>query len=600
MWVAALVVTVTVGATAVAVGASGATKVQRLSDNSGTLALGSPTPPVSLNPAENGAGQSELYMDLAYASLIRANPNGSYSPNLAASFRYIGKGNQRFEIVLRKGLKFSDGTPLNSQAVKTYLNYFGKAGGPLAASESDITNIATPNATTVVLTLSAANPAMPYFFSEDGLLGAIISPKAIAGNVSALGTTTDGAGPYELNTSDTVQGSSYVFTPNPHYYVPSARHYAKVVVHVYSSFNTAFEALQSGQVQWEQSSTTYVSQAKSAGLAAVIRPNGMNGLFITDTGGSIVPALANLQVRQAINYALDRPALASAIEQSAGVPLEQIEAPGFQGYSKTAEATYSYDVTKAKSLLTQAGYPNGFTFNCVTDGFNPTDEPLAEAIAQELSAIGVTMNITTDATFSNFAADFFTGKFPTTVFTWGSANMFYVAGQLVMPTGVMNLFKNSNPAMIALYNKASAAAPTAANKLWQQLSTLITQQAWFAPAIVAQNVFLVKKNLSGVNDGLVYPDPDFFANSAPHVVVSRITGVAVSGRRVVMRVLGSNFSGTPKVTSNAAGTTVRVAKTSSSVLSLLVTTRAGTGKGVHLLTIRFANGQVRKIRYNVS
>ncbi|MHB8335066.1 MAG: sugar ABC transporter substrate-binding protein [Acidimicrobiales bacterium] len=87
---------------------------------------------------------------------------------------------------------------------------------------------------------------------------------------------------------------------------------------------------------------------------------------------------------------------------------------------------------------------------------------------------------------------------------------------------------------------------------------------------------------------------------APRVVVSRITGVAVPGRRVVMRVLGSNFSGTPKVTSNAAGTTVRVARTRSSVLSLLVTTRAGTGKGVHLLTIRFSNGQVRKIRYNVS
>jgi NitT/TauT family transport system substrate-binding protein len=85
-----------------------------------------------------------------------------------------------------------------------------------------------------------------------------------------------------------------------------------------------------------------------------------------------------------------------------------------------------------------------------------------------------------------------------------------------------------------------------------------------------------------------------------NVVVSRITGVAVPGRAVVMRVLGSNFSKTSKVTSNAVGTTVRVVKTKSTVLSLLVTTRAGTGAGVHLLTIRFANGQVGKIRYNVS
>jgi ABC-type transport system substrate-binding protein len=498
-------------ALAAAVSASGHIQSQSLSGGSGTLTLGSPTPPVSMNPVLNGAGQSELYMDLAYASLIRANPDGSYSPNLAASYRYIGSGNRKFEIVLQKGLKFSDGTPLNSQAVKTYLNYVGKANGPFSADEHDISNIATPNATTVVLSLNAPNPAEPYFFSEDGLLGDIVSPKALAGDVSVLGTTTDGAGPYELNTSETVTGSSYVYTPNPYYYAPSQRHFAKVVVKIYASFNTAFQALQSRQVQWVQSSTTYVGQARSAGLATVIRPNGTNGLFILDRAGTVAPAFGNLQVRQAINYALDRPALAGAIEQSAGVPLDQIEAPGFQGYSKKAEAFYTFNVAKAKSLLAQAGYPNGFTFNVVTDGFNPTDEPLAEAMAQELKAIGITMTITTDATFSNFASDVFSKKYPAIVFTWGSANMYYVAKQLVMPTGVLNLFNNSNPAMIRLYWKAAKSPPAIADKLWQQLSELITQQAWFAPAIVAQNVFLASKTLTGVNDGLVYPDPAFFA-----------------------------------------------------------------------------------------
>jgi peptide/nickel transport system substrate-binding protein len=498
------------GALAVAVSASGHTQGQR-SANSGTLTLGSPTPPISLNPAENGAGQSELYMDLAYASLIRANPNGSYSPNLAASWRYIGKGNRKFEIVLHKGLKFSDGTPLNSQAVKTYLDYYGKANGPFASNEKIISNIATPNPTTVVLTLSVANPALQYIFSEDGLLGDIISPKAIAGNTSALGTTTDGAGPYELNTSETVEGSSYVFTPNPYYYDPSGRHYAKVVVNVYSSFNTAFQAVEAGQVQWVQSSTTYVGQAKSAGLATVIRPNGVNGLFILDHAGTIVPAFANVKVRQAINYALNRPALASAIEQSAGVPLEQLESPGFQGYSKQAESTYSYDVAKAKSLLAQAGYPNGLTFNCITDGFNPTDEPLAEAIQQELSAIGVTMKITTDATFPSYASDELSGKYPATVFTWNSGAMYYVVDELLGPDGVINPFHNSNPAITTLTKKASSAPLATGNKVWQRLSLLVTKQAWFAPAIVAENVFLTSKNLTGADDGLVYPDPDFFS-----------------------------------------------------------------------------------------
>ena len=102
-------------------------------------------------------------------------------------------------------------------------------------------------------------------------------------------------------------------------------------------------------------------------------------------------------------------------------------------------------------------------------------------------------------------------------------------------------------------------------------------------------------------------DPTFVQNfllanglNSAHVVGSRIAGAAVPGKRVAMRALGSNFYGTPKVKSNAAGTTVRVVKTQSKVLNLLVTTRAGTGKGIHVLTFRFAHGQVVKIKYRVN
>ena len=84
-----------------------------------------------------------------------------------------------------------------------------------------------------------------------------------------------------------------------------------------------------------------------------------------------------------------------------------------------------------------------------------------------------------------------------------------------------------------------------------------------------------------------------------HVVLSRIVGAAVAGKRVAIRALGASFYGTPKVTSNAAGTTVRVVRTQSRVLNLLVTTRAGSAKGAHLLTFRFGQGQVAKIKYNV-
>ena len=105
---------------------------------------------------------------------------------------------------------------------------------------------------------------------------------------------------------------------------------------------------------------------------------------------------------------------------------------------------------------------------------------------------------------------------------------------------------------------------------------------------------------------LKWVDPSFVRNyllangvNEANVVVSEIVGIAVSGRTEAMRARGAFFYGTPEVTSDAAGTTVRVVKIKGRDLYLLVTTRAKTAKGAHLLTFRFAQGQVVKINYNV-
>jgi ABC-type nitrate/sulfonate/bicarbonate transport system substrate-binding protein len=105
---------------------------------------------------------------------------------------------------------------------------------------------------------------------------------------------------------------------------------------------------------------------------------------------------------------------------------------------------------------------------------------------------------------------------------------------------------------------------------------------------------------------LKWVDPSFVRNyllakglNEAKVVVSRIAGTAVRGKSVTIRALGAFFYGTPKVTSNAAGTTVQVVKIESGALDLLVKTRAKVAKGTHLLTFRFAQGQVVKIKYKV-
>ncbi len=90
--------------------------------------------------------------------------------------------------------------------------------------------------------------------------------------------------------------------------------------------------------------------------------------------------------------------------------------------------------------------------------------------------------------------------------------------------------------------------------------------------------------------------------SAPKPPAFKVTGahgVAVAGKTSVLTVTGSGFYGQPKITSNAAGTKVTVAKDNGKVLTIHVTTRAGTKAGTHVLTIRLANGKTGRANYSV-
>src|SRR5579875_1728387 len=87
--------------------------------------------PVSLNPALGGTSESDIVFGaLDYDSLIYQKANGSYIPDLATSWGYVaGSHNQVFDLTLRKGVHFSDGSPVTAKAVAASLKYFKTAGG---------------------------------------------------------------------------------------------------------------------------------------------------------------------------------------------------------------------------------------------------------------------------------------------------------------------------------------------------------------------------------------------------------------------------------------------------------------------------------------
>lgn len=480
------------------------------SDSSGAqpkdLTLTAATAPISLNPALSNSGLAEIFLNVGYSSLVHATSDGKYEPALADSWEYVGSGNTDFKITLKDGVKFDDGTPLNAAAVKASLEYFKSAKGPFSATTNIIDSISTPDDRTVELKLNSPSPDLPFSFSEGGLWGAIISAKGIA-SPDSLGTSTAGAGPYMLDSKSTVANSSYVYVKNPNYFDKKQQRWGKVTINVVSDSNAALQSVTSGQSNWVAGTHDQVASAKGANLTVEEAVPNTVMMMISDRAGQIVPALGQDKVRQALNYAVDREAIAKVLGGKAN---QQIIAENRTGYSPDAAKVYSHDVAKAKQLLSEAGYPNGFEMSVLVGSYDPLGSKALEIMSDEYAKIGVQLKITTAPTFGDFARQSESGTFSSIVIPWGSTTMFTVAQQLVLPTGIVNPFHSSNEEFNTLFAKAAGEPAAQAETTWQQLSLKVTPAAWFVPVATVSTPFIGSSGIHPAGDGFTFPNPLHF------------------------------------------------------------------------------------------
>jgi peptide/nickel transport system substrate-binding protein len=456
------------------------------------------TAPLSLNPALEYYNEDAIpFARLAYEPLLYQLPDGSFAPDLATSWGYVaGTSNTEFDITLRPGVTFTDGTPLTPQSVINSMEYFKKANGPVGFELAGLKSGTVLSAHSLRLTFSAPQPELPYLLTQDQLAGQIIGPKGLA-NPSSLATSTDGAGPYILNSAQTVANSSYTFTANPKYWDPKAVHYKSVVVKVIADPQTALSALESDQADAVLGiSSSFLSSATSAGkiLAA---PGTISNLFLMDRDAPSSP-ISKLAVRQAMNDAMDRPALATSIGGYGASATDQTAVPGAAGYVASLNSAYPYSLSKAKSLLRQAGYPNGFTLTVLDNGVLDPNGDLGSAIKSELSKIGVNVQLTDQNNPAEFFPDALSKKYEATIFPISNNGVgyYYAAESALSPTN--NVFGSTTPQLQSLLTKLASAPTTSAEPLEEQLNTYFTQNAWFLPLFVSDTTYLSSTSLANV------------------------------------------------------------------------------------------------------
>lgn len=460
----------------------------------GVLTVGfSVQAPATLDPAK--APQNYAWFEeLAYEPLIVQRSDGSLAPGLATSWSYTGTGNKIFVLHLRPGVKFSDGSPLTAQDVTADLRYVTTAAGQMSPFFAGDTFAAT-GPLTVTITAARPNPDFPQILTQDDVIGDVISEKGLS-SPSLLGTRTFGAGPYMLDPSQTVAGSQYTYMPNPNYYNKPAARWRKVIIKVITDPQSMLNALTTGQVDVANGDPTTIAAARQAGLTVTSTPDLWVGVTLADRGGVVAKPLANVQVRQALNYATSRPAISSALFPGTGTPTSQLIVPGGYGYEAALTNAYPYDIGKARQLLAAAGYPRGFPLRIVTGEYGGMNL-VAQALAQQWQKVGVSLQVTDYANSNQYFAAAFGAKFPSFMTVFGQIPTWVEGPSLFLPPASFNPFHTSSAALAALYQQEALSSGEQQVSLDQQIEAYLVGQAWFVPVATIGLPYYATKAVTG-------------------------------------------------------------------------------------------------------
>jgi peptide/nickel transport system substrate-binding protein len=448
-------------------------------------------------------------LSIAYAPLIHDNPNGTFGPGLAVKWRFVGS-QKVFELTLRRNARFSDGTPVTAAAVVTWLKYYADWKNPFSGMLGPNPKFTAKGKWTVRITMTVPNPTMPLMLSEENVnWGFVASPKAVA-NPDLFAKGTYGAGPYMLDYRKSVPGDHYTFVPNPYYYDKKAIKFSQVYVKAFADSASALQAQRAGQidVQWNTDATV-APAAESAGLQVVTAPFAISFIQLN---GKVSKPLADVRVRRAMNYALDRKAIAKANggKYSSGTSEFTITPdadPGLQNY-------YKYDPAKAKQLLAAAGYANGFSLSI--DVGNQPQASLTGLVAHYLDAVGIKTTVRTFPT----RADYVTARGSFKDDAW------IIVADVGVPTpleysayiGTTSAFRPGTPADPNVdrlyYAGLNTSNPKKSVANWKKMWSKIVTDAWFLPISTMSDIFIASKSIGGVKmspaNPYAYPTGWFF------------------------------------------------------------------------------------------
>ncbi|WP_432666090.1 glutathione ABC transporter substrate-binding protein [Wukongibacter baidiensis] len=342
---------------------------------------------ISMDPHDTNDTLSYSAQKTMMQGLVGFDKDMNVIPVLAESYE-SNEAATEFTFKLRQGVKFHDGTDFNAEAVKANVDRLANPENKLKRHSlfKIVDKTEVVDEFTVKVILKEPFGAMINTFAHPAAM--MHSPKALEAYGKEVSQNPVGTGPFVFE--EWVSGSHLKMVKNENYWKTG---YPKVD-------SITFKPVK------ENGSRIAMLQTKEADFIYPVPPeqikaiNGKDGVIVETNPSIIVRYLAmntrkkpfnDVRVRQAINYAINKKAFSKVVYNGLTEQMDSIIAPNTQYYSKQ-DSTYEFNLEKAKELMKEAGYENGFETEIWANNSSTTIRGL-EFLQQQLAQIGIKANL---------------------------------------------------------------------------------------------------------------------------------------------------------------------------------------------------------------
>ena len=445
-----------------------------------------------LDPATNTNDAADLnMMNAVYGGLFELGANNQVIPDLAKGYKFTN-GGKTLTINLRPGVKFTDGTPLNAQAVAFNIKRdLEPQYGCICDSSFPVKSITPQGQLDVVIQLKEVFAPIISAFSGSAP-NWIISPTALSKmGEKAFALKPVGAGPFEV-VSDK-PSAVLQLQANPTYWQKAKPLLRNLTFTAVGSDQSAVEGIEAGDAGAYQDLTTVplVAAAKKS-LQVTTIPAAL-GPYVVQLNTTAAP-FNNIKAREALYYATDPQPINKGLVDGLGTISQSPSGPGALFYFPTVPGYRTYNLAKAKALVAQLG--GGLKVNLITSSAG-IGVQIATALKSQWSQAGIDATISADELPALVSA-FHSFNFQAALQSAGGYDTAIGNGMALRYASSAPFTGVKDPKLDKLINEGvSVLSPAKRRPIYRQIATYISDHAYSPFLFNVPSWNVAAKNVSG-------------------------------------------------------------------------------------------------------